>query len=41
MIEGRNQEVSLRFVSSLLLQKSMHKGCKIYAILVLNEKGVA
>jgi hypothetical protein len=38
---GRNQGVSLRFVSSLQLRKSMRKGCKIYAILVLNEKGVA
>jgi len=31
--------VSLRFFYSLQLQKSMCKGCKIYAILVLNEKG--
>jgi hypothetical protein len=36
-----NQGVSLRFISSLQLQKSMCKGCKIYAILALNEKGVA
>jgi hypothetical protein len=41
VIVGRNQGVSLRFVSSLQLQKSMRKGCKLYAILVLNEKGVA
>jgi hypothetical protein len=41
VIVGRNQGVSLRFVSSLQLQKSMHKGCKLYAILALNEKGVA
>jgi hypothetical protein len=41
VIVGQNQGVSLRFVSSLQLQKSMRKGCKIYAILVLNEKGVA
>jgi hypothetical protein len=40
-IVGRNQGVSLRFVSSLQLQKSMRKGCKLYAILALNEKGVA
>jgi hypothetical protein len=40
VIVGRNQGVSLRFVSSLQLQKSMRKGCKLYAILALNEKGV-
>jgi hypothetical protein len=38
---GRNQGVFLRFVSSLQLRKSMRKGCKLYAILTLNEKGVA
>jgi hypothetical protein len=38
-IVGRNQGVALRFISSLQLQKSMCKGCKIYAILSLNEKG--
>jgi hypothetical protein len=37
---GWNQGVSLRFVSSLQLWKSMRNGCKIYAILTLNEKGV-
>jgi hypothetical protein len=36
-----NQGVSLRFISSLQLWKSMRKGCKIYVILALNEKGVA
>ena len=41
MIVGRNQGVSLRFVSSLQLRKSVRKGCKLYAILALNEKGVA
>jgi hypothetical protein len=41
VIVGRNQGVSLRFVSSLQLRKSMRKGCKLYAILALNEKGVA
>jgi hypothetical protein len=41
VIVEQNQGVSLRFVSSLQLQKSMRKGCKIYAILELNEKGVA
>jgi hypothetical protein len=41
VIVGQNQGVSLRFISSLQLRKSMHKGCKIYAILALNEKGVA
>jgi hypothetical protein len=41
VIVGRNQGVSLRFISSLQLQKSMHKGCKLYAILALNEKGEA
>jgi hypothetical protein len=34
------QGVSLSFISSLQLWKSMRKGCKLYAILVLNEKGV-
>ena len=41
VIVGRNQGVSLRFVSSLQLWKSMHKGCKLYAILALNKTGVA
>jgi hypothetical protein len=41
VIVGQNQGVSLRFVSSLQLLKSMHKGCKLYVILALNEKGVA
>ena len=41
VIVGQNQGVSLRFISSLQLWKSMHKGCKLYAILALNEKGVA
>jgi hypothetical protein len=41
VIVRQNQGVSLRFVSSLQLLKSMHKGCKLYVILVLNEKGVA
>jgi hypothetical protein len=41
VVVGRNQGVSLRFISSLQLWKSMHKGCKLYAILALNEKGVA
>jgi hypothetical protein len=41
VIVGRNQGVSLRFISSLQLQKSMHKGCKLYEILALNDKGMA
>jgi hypothetical protein len=41
VIVGQNQGVSLRFVSSLQLRKSMRKGCNLYAILALNEKGVA
>jgi hypothetical protein len=41
VIVGQNQGVSLRFISSLQLWKNMHKGCKLYAILALNEKGVA
>jgi hypothetical protein len=41
VIVGWNQGVSLRFISSLQLRKSMRKGCKLYAILALNEKGVA
>ena len=40
VIVGWNQGVSLRFISSLQLRKSMHKGCKLYAILALNEKGL-
>jgi hypothetical protein len=40
VIVGQNQGVSLRFISSLQLWKSRHKGCKLYAILALNEKGV-
>ena len=40
VIVGRNQGVSLRFISSLQLQKSMHKGCKLYEILARNDKGV-
>jgi predicted aspartyl protease len=38
-IIGRIQGVSLQFISSLHLQKSMRKGCKLYEILVLNDKG--
>jgi hypothetical protein len=41
MMVGITQGVSLRFISSLQLQKCMHKGCNLYAILVLNDKGVA
>ena len=40
VIVGWNQGVSLRFVSSLQLRKSMRKGCKLYPILALKEKGV-
>jgi hypothetical protein len=39
VIVGRNQGVSLRFISSLRLHKSMCKACKLYEILALNEKG--
>ena len=39
VIVGRNQGVSLRFISSLQFEKSMCKGCKLYAILSLNNKG--
>jgi hypothetical protein len=31
----------MRFISSLQLQKIMHKGCKLYAILALNDKSEA
>jgi hypothetical protein len=41
VIVGRNQGDSLRFISSLQLRKRMQKRCKLYAILALNEKGVA
>jgi hypothetical protein len=40
VIVGQNQGVSLRFIYSLYLWKSMQKGFKLYAILALNEKGV-
>jgi hypothetical protein len=30
----------MRFISSLQLRKSMRKGCKLYAILALKNKGV-
>jgi hypothetical protein len=40
-IVGINQGVSIRFISSLQWQKRMHKGCILYAILVLNKKGEA
>jgi hypothetical protein len=40
VILGRNQGVSLRFIFSLQLRKSMRKGCNLYVILALNEKGV-
>ena len=39
VIVGRNQRVSLRFISSLQLQKRMRKGCKLYEILALNKRG--
>jgi len=39
VIVGRNEGVSLRYISSLQLQKSVHKGYKLYPILPLNEKG--
>ena len=38
VIVGRNQGVSLRFISSLQLQKRMRKGCMLYAILEINDK---
>jgi hypothetical protein len=41
VIIGQNQGVSLRFISFLQLRKIMRKGCKLYAILAVNEKGVA
>jgi hypothetical protein len=41
LIIGRNRGVSLRLISSLHLQKSMCKGCKLYAILALNGRGEA
>jgi hypothetical protein len=41
VIVGQNQGVSLKFISFLQLWKSMRKGCKLYAILALNEKGIA
>ena len=41
MIVGWNHGIYLRFIASLKLQKSMCKGCNLYVILALNEKGVA
>jgi hypothetical protein len=40
VIVGQNQGVSLRFISSLRLHKIMCKGCNLYLILPLNEKGI-
>ena len=40
VIIGWNQGFSLRFISSLQLWKRMCKGCKLYSILALNEKGL-
>jgi hypothetical protein len=40
VIVGRNKAVSLRFISSLQLQNIMCKGCKLYAILAMNNKGM-
>jgi hypothetical protein len=40
VILGRNQGVSLRFIYSLQLWKRIRKGCNIYVILSLNEKGM-
>jgi hypothetical protein len=37
VIVGKNQGLLLRFITSLQLKKNMHKGCKLYAILSLNE----
>jgi hypothetical protein len=41
VIVGRNQGVSFMFISSLQLHKRMHKGCKIYPILALNDNDEA
>jgi hypothetical protein len=35
---GMNQGVSLRFIASLQLKKSMRKGCTLYAVLSMNDK---
>jgi hypothetical protein len=40
VIVGKNQGVSLTFISSLYLGNNMRNGCKLYAILELNKKGV-
>ena len=40
VIVGKNWVVSISFISSLQLWKSMCKGCKIYVILALNDKEV-
>jgi hypothetical protein len=41
VIVGRNHGIYLRFISSLQLWKILCKGCKLYEILALNDKGVA
>jgi hypothetical protein len=41
VIVVQNQGVSIRIITSLQLWKSMRKGCNLYAILALNERGVA
>jgi hypothetical protein len=41
VIVGRNHRVSPWFISSLQIQKIMHKGFKLYSILMKNDKGEA
>jgi hypothetical protein len=38
VIVGKNKGVSLRFISSLHLEKTMCKGCTLYTILGIKKK---
>eukprot|EP00253_Pinus_taeda_P015998 PITA_15998 len=37
-LRGRNQGVSLRFISSMQLMKFRRKGCQLFSVVTLNEK---
>jgi hypothetical protein len=38
ILVGMNRGVSLRFISTLQLKKSMRKGCKLYVVTTMNKK---
>jgi hypothetical protein len=35
---NKNRRVTLRFISTLQLNRSMRKGCKLYVVISMNEK---